>query len=384
MFVGSSLIRFGPLAAALLTVAATPFAGESRAEEVTVNSDAALRAAMTAAGPGDVIRVAPGTYRGGLSWSPRGEADRPVTLAGSDPNDPPVFVGGTSGIKLTRPSHAVLTDLIFEGASGNGLNADDGGDLDAPAGPLTLRRVTVRDSGGPRDGRENLDGFKLSGVDGLRMHDCTALRWGGGGQGIDLVGCHDAAIRRCVVDGGWVEGAYGPWVGLQAKGGCRDVLFENCRVTGVKERCVNLGGSTGLAFFRPPNAPFEASDVTVRGCDLIGGAAAVAFVGSDGGRVEGCTLRNQTSFPFRILKENRADHMSDTRGGVIAGNVILWEASSVWTLVNVGPGTAAETFRFEDNLWCNLAQPSRSRLTGLPAPETGGEYGLAPPSAIDE
>lgn len=145
---------------------------------------------------------------------------------------------------------------------------------------------------------------------------------------------------------------------------------------------MNLGGHTGAAFFRPPGAPFEAANVTVRGCDLIGGAAAVAFVGSDGGRVEGCTLRNQTAFPFRILRENRAEHMPDTRGGVIAGNLVVWEAGSVWTLVNVGPGTAAETFRFEDNVWFNAANPARSRLTGLPAPETGSEYGVAPP-AID-
>ncbi|QDT15365.1 right-handed parallel beta-helix repeat-containing protein [Alienimonas californiensis] len=363
-------------AAALLTGA--PLTGVSAAAEVTVGSDAALRDALAAAGPGDTVRVKPGVYRGGFEWSPRGEPGRPITLIGDDPRNPPTFRGGASGIKLTRPAHAVLSDLIFEGASGNGLNADDGGDRDAPAGPLTLRRVTVRDSGGLPERAANLDGFKLSGVDGLRMHDCVAERWGGGGQGIDLVGCHDAAIRRCRLDGG-ATGEVGPGIGLQAKGGSRDVLFENCRVEGVTERCVNLGGSTGLAFFRPPNAPYEAADVTVRGCDLIGGAAAVAFVGSDGGRVEGCTLRDQTRFPFRILKENDAAHLIDTRGGVIVGNVIVWEAGSVWTRVNVGPGAAAETFKFADNVWANVAAPARSRLGDLPAPETGAEYGIVPP-----
>lgn len=348
--------------------------------ETTVSTDAELRVALAAAGPGDVVRVAPGTYRGGLEWSPKGEPGRPVTLAGADPADPAVIRGATEGIKLTRPTHAVLTDLIFEGAAGNGVNADDGGDRRSPAGPLTFRRVVVRGAGGAGG---NLDGFKLTGIDGLRMHDCVVLRWGDGGSGIDLVGCHDVAVRRCVLDGGAPggdspDGGVGPGTGFQAKGGCRDVLLENCRVTGVNERCVNLGGSTGQAFFRPPGAPFEAAGVTVRGCELVGGAAAVAFVGSDGGRAEGCTLRGQTRFPFRILKENGADHMPDTRGGVIAGNVIVWDAGSVWTLVNVGSGTAADTFRFEDNIWFNASNPSRSRLNGLPAPETGGEYGVAP------
>ncbi|MFH5804841.1 right-handed parallel beta-helix repeat-containing protein [Alienimonas sp. DA493] len=369
MFAVRAVFRCLAVAAAVL-----PTGLPAAAEVTTVDSDAALRRALAAAGPGDTVRVRPGEYAGGFEWSPRGEPGRPVTLTGDDPADPPTFRGGNSGIKLTRPAHAVLSDLIFAGASGNGLNADDGGDRDAPAGPLTLRRVTVRDSGGPADERRNLDGFKLSGVDGLRMHDCVAERWGGGGQGIDLVGCHDAAIRRCRIDGGGASG-----IGLQAKGGCRDVLFENCRVEGVTERGVNLGGSTGLAFFRPPNAPYEAAAVTVRSCDLIGGAAAVAFVGSDGGRVEGCTLRDQTRFPFRILKENDAAHMIDTRGGAIVGNVIVWEAGSVWTRVNVGPGTAPETFRFEDNVWVNAAAPARSRLGDLPAPETGADYGVVPP-----
>ena len=231
-------------------------------------------------------------------------------------------------MKLTCPTHAVLRDLVIEGAQSNGLNADDGGDRDRPAGPLTLRRVTVRESGGPG----NRDGFKLSGVDRLRMDDCAAVRWGGG-QGIDLVGCHDAEIRDCRVDGGGAA-----WFGLQAKGGSRGVLFADCRVEGVTERCVNLGGSTGLAFFRPDDAPHEAADITVRGCELVGGAAAVAFVGSDGGRVENCVCFGQTRFPFRVLQETRGDRFVPARGGTVVGNVVVWRSDDVRTLVNVGGG----------------------------------------------
>ena len=173
-----------------------------------------------------------------------------MTLTGDDRHDPPVIRGGVEGLKLTRPTHAVLRDLIVEEASGNGLNADDGGDRDRPAGPLTLRRVVVRDSGGPG----NLDGFKLSGIDGLRLDGCAALRWGGG-QGIDLVGCHEVEIRDCRVDGGGDGNLAGPAVGVQAKGGCRDVLIADCRVEGVTERCVNLGGHTGLSLLPPRRRP---------------------------------------------------------------------------------------------------------------------------------
>ena len=365
--------RFATAVAGLL--AASAFAPTAPADVTVVDDDAALRAALRAAGPGDTVRLRPGVYRGGIGWSPRGEPGRRVTLTGDEPDDPPVIRGGAEGLKLTRPRHAVLSDLILEGATGNGFNADDGGRKAEPAGPLTLRRLTVRDSGGAGG---NLDGFKLSGVDGLRMEECAALRWGAGGQGIDLVGCHDAEVRRCRVDGGAEPDDAGPAVGLQAKGGCRNVLFADCRVEGVTERCVNLGGRTGAAYFRPADAPHEAADVTVRGCELVGGAAAVAFVGSDGGRVEDCVLYGQTRFPFRILRENRADGLTDTRGGAVVGNLIVWKADTVWTLANVGGGTAPETFTFAGNVWFNAANPRRSRRSGLPGTNAGNVYGVDP------
>ena len=357
--------RFAPaLAVAVAAFGAATAAGGVR----VVETDAELRAALRDAGPGDTVRVRPGVYRGGIAWSPRGEPGRPVTLCGDDRTDPPVFRGGNDGIKLTRPVHAVLRDLIVEGAAANGLNADDGGTRDEPAGPLTLRRVVVRDSGGPG----NRDGFKLSGVDRLRIEDCAAVRWGGG-QGIDLVGCHDAEIRGCRVDGGGAA-----WFGVQTKGGSARVLIADCRVGGVTERCVNLGGSTGLAFFRPPDAPHEAADVIVRGCELIGGAAAVAFVGSDGGRVEDCVCYGQTRFPFRILQETRGERFVPARGGAAIGNVVVWEGEGVRRLVNVGPGTAPGTFRFVGNVWFDAADPASSRRRGLPGTASGNLFGVDP------
>ena len=344
--------------------------GGSAAGGVTlVSDDGDLRRALRDAAAGDTVLVAPGVYRGGLNWSPRGKPGLPVTLAADDPDDPPVFRGGSEGIKLTRPAHAVLRDLIFEKAGDNGLNADDGGRRGEPAGPLELRRVVVRDTG--RGG--NNDGFKLSGVNDLQMIDCAAARWGGGGQGVDLVGCHRALVRGCKVDGGGRCK-----VGLQAKGGSRDVLFADCRVEGVTERCVNLGGLTGERFFRPAGATAEAADVRVVGCELVGASAAVAFVGSDGGRVENCVLYRQKRYPVRILRENDADRMAPTRGGAFVGNTIVWHDGDLLTFVNVGAGTEPESFVFADNVWFCATHPARSAPTGLPVEETGGVSGVDP------
>ncbi len=361
--VKSAALAFG------LAVALVAAPDSARADIITVGSDAALRQALSQAGPGDTVSVLPGTYRGGITWSPRGEPGRPVTLAGAFPDDPPVFRGGYEGFKLNRPMHAVLRNLVIEGASDNGLNADDGGRRDQPAGPLTLRRVVCRDTGR----RGNHDGFKLTGIDGLEIVGCTVARWGRGGQGIDLVGCHDAIIRGCRIDGGGrCE------VGLQAKGGSRDVLFADCRVEGVGGRGINLGGSTGDAFLRPADATAEATDVRVLNCEFVGGSAAVAFVGSDGGRVENCVLYRQTRYPIRILRENDGQRMVPTRGGEFVGNTIVWHDGDVLTFVNVGPGTQPETFAFAGNMWYCATHPARSTPTGLPVEEIGGAYGVDP------
>ena len=41
-------------------------------------------------------------------------------------------------------------------------------------------------------------------------------------------------------------------------------------------RAVNIGGSTGLAYFRPAGANFEAREITVEDCEFLGGMCAVA------------------------------------------------------------------------------------------------------------
>ena len=102
----------------------------------------------------------------------------------------------------------------------------------------------------------NRDGIKLSGVDDFRVEGCTVERWGSGGSGIDMVGCHRGEIVGCTFRHGDTTGDSG----VQAKGGSRDVVIRRCRFEHAGQRAVNLGGSTGLAFFRPKPEGYEARD----------------------------------------------------------------------------------------------------------------------------
>ena len=69
-----------PVAWAMLTLG---LESSAWGDEVLVNSREDLQAAVRSAMPGTLIKIAPGTYRGGLGFSNvRGTKDKPIILAG--------------------------------------------------------------------------------------------------------------------------------------------------------------------------------------------------------------------------------------------------------------------------------------------------------------
>lgn len=338
--------------------------------EVAVSDLGALRRALSDAGPGVTIRVAPGEYRGGFSIEKlHGEPGRPIVVAAADPANPPVFVGPDSGIHLTDPAHVELRDLVFDGSARNGINIDDGGTMESPAHHVALRGLVVRNVG-PAG---NLDGIKLSGVVDFRVEGCLVERWGDRGSGIDMVGCRRGEIVGCTFRHSDQKGDHG----VQAKGGSAEILIRRCRFEHAGQRAVNLGGSTGLAFFRPEPDGHEARDVTVEDCTFIGSMAPVAFVGVDGATVRHCTIYRPARWVFRILQETREPGFVPCRGGQFTDNLIAFRSDELSTPINVGDATAPDTFSLARNAWYCLDDPSRSR-PDLPIAEVDGSYGVDP------
>jgi hypothetical protein len=341
----------------------------------TVVTDAEqLHRALRGAGPGTQVLLEPGTYTGGLHVvALRGARGRPVVVGARDPAHPPVLRGGANAIQLTDPQHVVLQDLVVAGQTGNGINVDDGGTPDSPAKDVVLRRLTVRDIG-PEGNR---DGVKLSGVVAFRVEECTVERWGSGGSAVDMVGCRDGTIQTCVFR--HAPGSGGS--GVQAKGGTRDVVVRRCRFEDAGSRAVNVGGSTGLEYFRPPLATwdgerFEAKDVVVEDSTFTGSQAPAAFVGVDGAIFRRNAIDTPGRWAFRILQETRAEGFVPCRRVRIEDNRISFR-SDRWSEggVNVGPGTDAASFTFARNAWTCTDAPRRTRdLVRLPVPEQDGRY----------
>lgn len=345
---------------------------------VTVRTAGELRAAVGAALPGARILLAPGTYSGGFYFANlKGAPGMPIVLAAADPQDPPRILGGANGMHFTDPEWVELQDLVFSGATGNGLNIDDGGSFGTPARQVVLRRLRVSDVG-PQGNR---DGIKLSGVVNFRVEDCTLERWGLGGSAIDMVGCHDGVIVGNVLRHSAAAAGAGA-NGVQAKGGTRGVVIRRNRIEHAGARALNIGGSTGLEFFRPAlqagEDHWEAKDIRVEGNTLVGSTAPVAFVGVDGAVVRFNTIYRPERWAIRILQETTATGFVPCRNGVFSDNLVVFH-STQWSSggVNVGANTAPETFQFARNWWYCLDAPARSRPS-LPVAETAGTYGQSP------
>ncbi len=351
-----------------------PLVAPSTGVEVRVDSDATLRAELQSARPGTTILIASGHYQGGISVEGlAGKAGQPIVVRGADLKAPPLFEGGTSAFHLRDVAYLELVGLTLRGVQGNGINVDDGGTPETAAHHVTLRRLTITDVGE----RGNQDGLKLSGVDDFTIEECTLERWGGGGSGIDLVGCHRGTIDGCT----FRQRAGTSGSGVQAKGGSSDVTVRRCRFEEAGSRAINLGGSTGLEFFRPVlGAPphFEAKDLLIEHNTFVGSDAPIAFVGVDGATVRFNTIHLPHRYAIRILQETTAPGFVPCRNGRFTRNLIVFR-SSEWSSggVNIGPATDPGSFEFAENWWYCSDAPTRSRPT-LPTPEKDGRYGDDP------
>lgn len=332
---------------------------------VEVREAGALKAALRTLVAGDTLKIHPGDYQGGNFV----ENLSGLTVEAADPANPPHFVGGSNGWHFSRCAGLVVRNLRISGQTGNGINVDDAGPERGMVLGTTLENLMVSDIG-PEG---NFDAIKCSGLSGLIIRGCQISGWGG--QAIDLVGCQKVVISHCRIVG---KAGFSQHTGPQFKGGCEDVTLENCELIHAGARPVQAGGSTGMIYFRPLGAKFEARRIIIRNNRIEGGECACAFTGVDGAEFSGNTIIRPSKWIFRILAETLDEGFPPTRNVQITKNTIVWRQAEVATTLNIGPHTAPETFVFANNLWFAEDKPEASKPT-LPVEETGGIYGRPPP-----
>jgi glucose/arabinose dehydrogenase len=339
---------------------------------IVVSTIDQFRAALNSARPGTVIALNPGVYSGGtFKANLTGTAAEPIVIEAADPANRPIIRGGGNGLQLSDPAYVTLRRLIFEGQTANGINIDDFGTFATPAHHVVLSEITVRNmvaSG-------NSDGIKLSGVQDFVIENATIVKWGTGGSAIDMVGCHRGVIQNSYFSHSDTEGGTGP----QMKGGSTNIAIRNNRFEHAGVRAVQIGGLTGLQFFRPqPPANYEARNCIVENNVFIGSEAAVTFVNVDGSTFRYNTIYRPTRWVLRILQENRTAGFVPSRNGVFSNNIVYWRGSDLpMGAANVGSATAPATFTFTRNWWYRVDAPASSKPS-LPSAESGGVYGIDP------
>ncbi|WP_343701230.1 right-handed parallel beta-helix repeat-containing protein [Chitinophaga sp.] len=322
--------------------------------------------AAKAAIPGDTILLHNGTYPGDqLLDGLRGAPGKWIYII-AEKKGSVLFKGGAAAWRGSDLAYIQIEGIVFTGQTGNGVNMDDGGTYASPAHHIIFQQCTFRDMAATG----NNDLLKLSGADDVTIQQCTFLNGSPGGSGIDMVGCHNSLILQCRFEN---MGANA----VQMKGGSSHIRVEACLFKNAGSRAINLGGSTGLAFFRPANAAWEAADLQVYSNVFIGSEVSVAFVGCTRSEVVNNTICNPGRWVIRILQENKDTARFGKCGNNTFRNNMVAVDNQLRTACSIGPGTAPESFTFSNNLWYHAGN---DRWAGpqLPAPDKDALTGKDP------
>lgn len=352
-------------------------AGSSQGDGSQAAPFGSIEQAAAHATPGTSIVIHAGTYPGGdFVTGLSGTSDAPIWIGGAAGEAKPLFTGGSEAFHFVRARYVVFHDIEVSNTSANGINCDDGdqrSDVDASR-YLVFRGLDIHDVGGGG----NEDCLKLSGLNDYWVLDSTFARCGGAasGSGIDHVGCHNGVIARSRFTDLSANG-------VQCKGGSENIEIRRNVFVNAGERAVNLGGSTGTDFFRPPLST-TASNVEARNIRVIsnviqGGTSAVAFVGCVDCLASQNTIVGPTNWVVRILQETVTGGgytFLESQGGRFVNNIVV-TGSTLRTEVNVGAGTLPGTFQFLTNLWYDRDDPSTS-TPNLPVSESGSVIGQDP------
>lgn len=341
---------------------------------------ATIARAARSISPGVAIHVHAGTYPGGTYLTAlRGTAAEPIWILGVPGEARPVIEGGNQGLYLTRPRYVILQHLEIRDTADNGINVDDGEEFANPdaARFVLFRDLDIHDTGKRPSGVANC--LKMAGLNDFIVEGSSFARCGNGpgsgALGVDGVGAHNGRLsfNRFLANG---------FGGIQFKGGSRDIEIRSNLFHDTGWRGVNMGGSTGEAFFRPPlsaSSPnYEAARIQVIANIFNGSEAAASFAGCVGCQFIHNTVVNPSKWALRILQETLTIGrytFARTGNGVVAGNIFYFRRADLSTGedINVGADTDPGSFSLLRNLWYAHDNPAQSspRLPLLPGIRTG-------------
>src|SRR5690606_25269993 len=227
-----------------------------------------------------------------------GTEDAPISIGGLETEPRPGIDAGGEAFQPSEARYVIIHHLEIINAANNGINADDGGNYDDPEAArfIVFRDLYIHNVGNGG----NQDCLKLSGLNDFWVLDSQFAYCSS--SAIDHVGCH-----RGLIHGNLFQDRQDGGNAVQCKGGAEDIEIRANLFDGLGQRGINMGGSPGFEFFRPPlsaNSPnAEARDIRVIANVFVGGLAPLAFVGCVDCLAANNTIIEPENWVFRILQE---------------------------------------------------------------------------------
>ena len=337
------------------------------AGEVTVRSIAALKKALYAAKPGDVVKIAPGRYAAPkfkkVFWlgNVHGKPDAPITVCAADPKDRPVFADASECFQMTRCSWFVIDGIITEGAHVNNFQFDF-------CHHFVVRNCTSRNMAGTLN-NGNCDGVKMPGSADFLFYKCSIETWGWTGSGIDMVGCARILMAECFFT--FPTGTKGGPNATQPKSGTRGFGVYKSRFQDASLRSVQFGGAGSPAHVGKAEK-MSGLDQVAMGNVIVAGQCPLVFACAQDSTFAYNTVVNPTGHFCRILKEGPYGFMSNN---VVRRNLICYDRPILF--LTHSRGTTLKSVSFAENYWFNSKDPNRS-IPKLPIPEKDPAGGSDP------
>ena len=302
--------------------------------------------------PGDEVVLERGVHLCFTLTDLRGERDRPIVIRGEVGEEPapfPYVKAREFGIRLVRPRHVILRDLMV----GNG------------SGPLVLLEGAVGPDGRPQEANVQVASLRLLQDQAVPMQDGLVLR------DIDRVdareitvrGWNRAAVRlerssRCSLNFGVLDPRKGlpQDTGVEVTQGCRQVAVSMVSLGPGVRTAFRLGSCEGL-----PADTAAASDLQVVRCS-VPDAERFAWIGG----VEGLRLRwNTVTDPRRCIWE-AGESCAPPRQVTMDHNLFSWTPGGIEHLCQVPPTMPRESVHLGANLWWSAEIPAAFEAIGRP------------------
>ncbi len=365
--------------------------------------------------PGTTILIAPGEYlRTRGYWyilDTNGTEEAPITIAGLDPNDPPVFSGDHSGWSVQRSSHLVIKNLLIRDnprQNGMRVHADwwtsGGAHLDelSTTHHIVLENLTFLNIGTPWG---DPDALKISNLDYFTIRNCYFEGWAE--QAIDIIASQYGVIEDNQFIGADIGGDYWGENTLVTKSGTRHILIQRNLFQNAGADGPILGGYAAVYTYRGvigstladgSTLDYEGSDIELVGNRFYTNRNMVfALRAAHGTSIHHNTFVSDNRRMIEILRstgELTEAGILGSSDGTISNNLFVFEGTYTRYLINQGQYYPdiwfPETFTFDNNAWYNpLSDPHDGlddtylSINGdlaqeLIAAETNGVYGVDP------